>query len=167
MEDKFIPKAISNSLTEAPVYEMDVMIREQPKRSLWERLTKRDYEPETSRRLVFYESYVDVQYKIAGEASLLPDEIFQDQSNNIALIPEHLPRVIYMIALALANDGKEPDRELIKFLQSNLKGRQLRDALVATFQGMNMEAFTDTIVLMKGTARILIPQETSPIDGSE
>lgn len=167
MEDKDIHKAIANTFTEAPLYEMEVPVRVQQKRSLWKRLTKAGRNREEVRKLVFYESYVGNQIRIAGEAALLPDEIFIDQSMNIVLIPEHQNRIAYIVAAALQNDDKEPDPALIKFIKDNLKGGQLREALIASFQTLNMEAFTDTIVLMKGTVNILTPEQTSPKDGSE
>jgi hypothetical protein len=167
MEDKQVLKNIANTLTQAPIHEMDVVVRVQAKRSLWSRLTDWKHKPELIRHLVFHEAVVANQIRIAGEAALLPDAIFQDNSFNVGLVAENMPRIIYMIACALQNDHKEPDTALVQFLTNNLTGSQLRDALVASFQSLNMEAFTDSIILMKGTVKILMPEEMSPTEGSE
>jgi len=170
MEDKEILKAVANTITDAPLHTMVVPVRVPVlhRHTLWDRILRKPSPiPETQRTITFYPSVVANQYRIAGEASLLPDEIYQDGSMNIPLIKEHLPRIIYMIAAAIQNNHLEPDPELITFLEQNLTGSQMREALVASFQTLNMEAFTDTIILMKGTVKILMPTEVSPKDGSE
>lgn len=168
MQDKQILKGIADTFTgNKPIHEMEVPVRWLPKRSLWQKITKLDYKPETSRTLTFYESVTANQIRIAGEASLLPESIFQDQSMNIQYIPEHAPRIVYMIAAAIQNNHLEPEPGLIEFIKNNLNGTQLREALVASFQTLNMEDFTDTIILMKGTVRILEPEKMSPRDGRE
>jgi len=182
MEDKQVLKNIANTLTQAPIHEMDLVVRYVPEphpvivpeRTFMDKLLRRPIpevppvpEPERVRHLVFHEAVVANQIRIAGEAALLPDTIFQDNSFNVGLVSEHMPRIVYMIACALQNDHKEPAAELITFLTNNLTGSQLRDALVASFQSLNMEAFTDSIILMKGTVKILMPEEMSPTEGSE
>jgi len=166
MEDKQVLKEIANTLTSAPLYSMDVVVKWQSPRSLWDKIRHPRHQPESIRTLTFYPAVVANQYRIAGEAALLPDEIYQDDSFNVGLVVEHLPRIVYMIACAIQNDHLEPDPALLLFLERNLTGSQLRDALVASFQTLNMEAFTDSIILMKGTVKILTPETMSPKDGS-
>jgi hypothetical protein len=185
MEEKQILKAVADTFTDKPLYEMVVKVRvvEEPevivtpepaKRSFWDKLLGKPLpvptapatmpEPERERMLTFYPAVVANQYRIAGEASLLPSTIYVDQSLNLSLIPEHQKRMVYIIAAALQNNHLEPDNSLIQFIERNFTGEQLREALTASFQTLNMEAFTDTIVLMKGIVNIL---QTSPQEGSE
>lgn len=167
MEDKEILKAIADTITEKPLYEMVVPVKWLPKRSIWDRITKSKSKPGTYRTLKFYPCVVANQYRIAGEAALLPEEIWEDHSMNVSLINDHLPRIVYMIAAAIQNNHLEPSDDLIKFIERNLSGDQLLKALTASFQTLNMEAFTDSIILMKGTVKILMPEEMSPKDGRE
>ncbi|MEO6522248.1 MAG: hypothetical protein ABIN91_11260 [Mucilaginibacter sp.] len=175
MEDKQILKAVADTFAGSkPLYEMVVPVRWLPmvpepvfpKRTFLDRLLMRPIPPpapapETHRTLIFYPCVVANQYRIAGECALLPDAIFNDDSMNISLIPEHQKRIVYIVASAIQNNHLEPDPELMLFIERNLTGEQLRDALVASFQSLNMEAFTDTIVLMRPMVKILKPEETS------
>jgi len=165
MQDNAILKSVTETLTGKALHEMVVPIRWRPKISFWERIKNwRSPKPEPTRTLTFFPSVVANQYRIAGEAALLPKELWDDVSMNIIMLPEHQPRIVYMVAAAIQNNHLEPEQELITFIERNLTGRQLREALIASFQTLEMEAFTDTIVLMKGTVNIL---KTSPNDGSE
>jgi len=169
MEERHILKEIANTITDAPLHTMVIPIRSAPKRLIWQRVF--DFivrkSKETHRILTFYPSVVANQYRIAGEAALLPESIYAEHGMNISFIPEHQKRIVYMVAASIQNNHLEPDPELIKFIERNMTGDQLLEALVASYQTLNMEAFTNTIVLMNGRVAILKPTETSPKEGSE
>jgi hypothetical protein len=167
MEENQIIKAITSTLTDAPIYEMVIPVRWVPKRkrSLWEWITRKPITShETHRKFIFYPSVVANQYRIAGESALLTDVLYDDTRRNLQFIPEHQKHIVYTVAAAIQNNHLEPEQDLIEFIERNFTGHQLREALMASFQTLNMEAFTDTIVLMKGTVRMM---KTSPTDGKE
>lgn len=175
MEEINILTSIVDTLTGKPVYRLTIPIKWLPdppkvKRSLWDWLTRKPMpvlpDLETYRTLEFWPCVVGNQYRVAGRAVLLPKEIFEDQSYNIDLIREHQPNIVYMVAAALQNNHLEPDPELITFIERNLDGIDLINTLIASFQALNMQSFTNSIVLMKGAVSILKPK-ASPNDGSE
>jgi hypothetical protein len=176
MEDKIILKSIADTFTEAPVFQMRVPVRVvqpiQPIKRTWiDRLLRKPIpispDPETYRDFVIYPCVAANMIRIAGQAALLSEAIYEDNSENLVkLVPEEMPFMIYIIAAAIQNNHLEPDPELIEFIKINMSGRQIKEALFASFDALEMEAFTDSIVLLKGRVKIINP-ETSPEDGSE
>jgi hypothetical protein len=175
MEDKLIIKGVTDALTGKLIYEFTVKVREvepvkQPARSAWDKILRRPapapVEPETERDFQVYPCVVTNQYRIAGMAATLPTELFEDETSMLAYVSEHLPKMVYIIAAAIQNNYKEPDAELIQFLERNLDNLDVVNLLTVSLQGANMQSFLTSIVLMNGMAKILIP-ETSPLDGRE
>lgn len=165
--DNEIIKAVADTLTDAPIYEMVVKVRvpeqpEVPKRTLMDRFLRKPLppiaEPELFRTLIFYPCVVANQYRIAGECALLPEQIWQEVEWNIPLLVEHQKRIVYIIAAALQNNHLEPEPALITFLERNMSGKQLARALVASYQTLNMEDFIDSIILMRAAVKILQPE---------
>jgi hypothetical protein len=175
MEDALIIKGVTDALTGKLIYEFTVKVRcmepvEQPTRSIWDKLLRKPIppmpQPETERDFQIYPCVVTNQYRIAGMAATLPVELFEDETSMLAYVPEHLPKMIYIIASAIQNNYKEPEAELITFLERNLDNLDVVNLLTVSLQGANMQSFLTSIVLMNGLAKILIPQ-TSPLDGRE
>jgi hypothetical protein len=175
MEDKQIISAVVDTLTGKVLYEFTIKVRrvepvDLPKRSLWDKLIRKPNvilpEPEKARTFQIWPAVVINQYRIAGAALKLPVDLFEDPTKMLAYIPEHLPTMVYIIAAAIQNDYREPEKELITFLEKNMDNLDIAQALAASLQGANMQAFTTSILLMQGEAMILT-NEGSPIDGSE
>jgi hypothetical protein len=138
--------------------------------TLWDRIRGRKPEagplPEIERTFEIWPCVAVNQYRIAGVAITLPSELFENSTDMLALVPEHLPKMIYIIASAVQNDYREPDPELIQFFERNLDNIDVVQILSASLQAANMQSFLTSIVLMNGVAKILKPK-TSPTDGSE
>ena len=174
MQDTQIIQSVVDSLTGKMIYQFTVPVRtpESPlavKRSLWDWLRRKPVPVatvETERTFTIYPTVVANQYRIAGKALGLPTELPDDESGMLALVPEHLSTIIYIIAASIQNNHLEPDAELITFLERNLDNVDIAQILAASMQGANMQSFLISIVLMNGTATILTPK-TSPQDGSE
>ena len=175
MEDIKIIQGAVNALNEESIYEFTVRVVDvepviQPRRTLWDRITRKPLptpiEPETHRTFKIYESVVSNVYRIAGKAVSLPIDIFEEEEKMLAYVPEHLPTMIYIIAAAIQNNHKEPDAELIRFLERNLTNSAVAKLLVSAMFNTNMQAFLISIVSMQAMASIVKPK-TSPIDGNE
>lgn len=186
MKDKQIIQGVVDVLTGKMTYEFTVPIRViepviqpepviPPKQSLWDRIMGKPkpeiiwpdvIEPETERSFTLYQSVVINQYRIAGKALSLPNDLFEEEEKMLAYVPQHLPTMCYIIAASVQNNYKEPDPELIKFFEYNLDNVDILQILVASMQAANMQSFLTSIVLMNGVAKILEPK-TSPQDGSE
>jgi hypothetical protein len=175
MEDKLIIKGVTDALTGKMLYEFTVKVKcvepvKAPKQSRWDRLLRKptpaSVEPETERFFQVYPAVVTNQYRIAGMATTLPSDLYEDETLMLSYVQEHLPKIIYIIAAAIQNNYKEPDPELILFLERNLDNVDVADLLTVSLQSTNMQAFLTSIVLMNRMAKILTP-ETSPIDGRE
>jgi hypothetical protein len=175
MKDKQIISAVVDTLTGKVLYEFTIKVRrvepvELPKRSLWDKIMRKPIvfpdEPETERTFQIYPAVVINQYRIAGAAVKLPVDLFEDPTKMLAYVPEHLPTMVYIVASAIQNDYREPEKELMSFLEKNMDNLDVAQALAASLQGANMQAFTTSILLMQGEAMILT-NEGSPTDGSE
>lgn len=181
MQDKQIISAAVDALTGKKILSFTLINKvpdkiERPKpiqRTFLDKLFRRPIvelpsvvEPILSRTFDIYPCVVANQYRIAGKALSLPDDLFEDQSIMLAYVPEHLPTMVYIIAAAITNTYEEPTDELIQYLERNLDNEYLMSVLAASLQQTNMQAFTISITLMNGVAKILTP-EVSPLDGSE
>jgi hypothetical protein len=175
MEDKLIIKSVVDELTGKMVYEFMVKIKvveEVPAAALsfWDKLLRKPkpipVQPETQRQFQIYPCVVVNQYRIAAMAVTLPDDLYDEEALMLAYVPEHLPKMLYIIAAAIQNNYKEPDPELITFLERNLDNIDISTLLMTSLQATNMQAFMTSIVLMSGIAKILTPQ-TSPREGRE
>lgn len=175
MEERFILKSITDTLTSKRVHQITVKVRfvvepEKVRYTIWDWLSRRPRplqpEPETHRTFEIWPCVVKNQYRIAGNAAMLVDSMSDDHSDNVKLILDNQPIVAYIVASAIQNNHLEPDPKLVEFIENNFDGEDLYTALQASFDNLGMQAFSNSIVLLKGTVTILKP-ETSPNDGSE
>ncbi|SMC53280.1 hypothetical protein [Pedobacter nyackensis] len=173
MEEKFILKSITDTLTGKKVHQITVPIRvvDQPTyiRSFWDKVLFRKgimVEPETSRTFEIWPCVVKNMYRVAGNAALLVDSLHDDHSENIKLVNDNMPIVAHIVAAAIQNNKFEPAPELIEFLEDNIDADDMYTALQAAFDNAGMQSFSNSIVLMKGTETIL-KTKASPNDGSE
>lgn len=175
MNERFILKSITDTLTGKKVHEITVKVRvvEKPapvRYNLWDKLMGKPRpilpEPETHRTFEIWPCVVTNQYRIAGNAALLIDGLHEDHSENIKFINSNQPIVAYIVASAIQNNHLEPESSLVEFIENNFDGEDLYTALKASFDNLGMQAFSNSIVLLKGTVEVLKPK-TSPQDGSE
>jgi hypothetical protein len=174
-ENNIISKAV-DALTGKEVYRFTIGVRHvegvapPAPLSFWDRIRGRKLEPIaqpiTERSFTIYPAVVINQYRIAGVAVTLPVEVFESSTAMLSLVPEHLPKMVYIIASAVQNNHLEPDPELITFFERNLDNIDIAQILTASLQASNMQSFLTSIVLMNEVAKILKPK-TSPQDGSE
>lgn len=167
MEESRILKSITDTLTGKKVHQITVPVKWVPKKPWWKRLSFRKTVIETHRTFDIWPCIVSNQYRIAGNAALLIEGLYDDHSSNIKFINDNQPIVAYIVASAIQNNHLEPDPELIDFISNNFDGEDLYTALQASFDNLGMQAFSSSIVLLKGTVQVLIPEQTSPNDGSE
>ncbi len=151
---------IENLTTEKHIHQIIVPVRVQ-KRSLLDRLLRRPVE--TERTLTFYPCVVANQYRVVDACMQLPNELWQQEYLNLPLLFEHQTRIVYIVAAALQNNYLEPSPALIKFLERNLSGEQLSEALAASVKALCLNSFLESIVLLKPTARILDP-DAEPVE---
>jgi hypothetical protein len=173
MEDKFILKSITDTLTGKKVHEFTVPIRVPGTatyiRSFWDKVLFRKgdlVKPETSRTFEIWPCVVKNMYRVAGNSALLADNLHDDHSENIKLVNDNMPIIAYIVASAIQNNKFEPAPELVEFLEDNMDAEDMYKALQAAFDNAGMQSFSNSIVLMKGTETIL-KIKTSPNDGSE
>jgi hypothetical protein len=164
-EERKIISAAIDTLTGKVLFTLRVPIRWTPKKKWWDFRKKK---VETERVYQIWPSVVCNQIRIIGKALSLPAEIYEETTQMFPIFAEHQRTMLYIVAAAIQNNHLEPDPELILFLERNVEGQDLLDAMMASLQQLNMQAFFDSIVLMNGTVKIVSPKEkTSPLDGSE
>lgn len=180
MTENEIIGAAADALTEKARFAITIPVsvpsdpKPLPKRTFWNWLIRKPVPIpvpiETERELVFYPCKVANMHRIARTALLLPSELISGDLNEsvLPLLADqtHKDDMIYIIAAAIQNNHLEPDAELINFLQMNLNHEDMNLCIAKAFALLGMESFLNSIVLARGTIRVLKP-ETSPIDGSE
>lgn len=175
LQEQNIYPAVTATLNEKPKYEITIpltVLPEPPKRTILDRIMRKPVpEPETERTFVIYPCKVCNMYRVAGVAARLPSELKGGTYSEVylPLIHAHLKDVVYVVAAGIQNNREEPAPDLIRFIEDNFDAIDLFNTLQPVLENVNMEAFFNTIVLMKGAVDILRPkkEKTSPKDGSE
>lgn len=164
MTDNQILSALADTLTDKPRYEFTVTIKE-PRRTIWQWLRRQPIQ--YSRTFTVHPPVVNNMYRIAGRSASLPVEVTKGTVAEIVLplIYNHKDDVVYIIAAGIQNTKREPDNELIEFINDNFDAEDLFNCLQAVLGGEWMQHFFNSIALAKGTVKILEP--ASPKDGSE
>jgi hypothetical protein len=177
MNENEMYSGIADVLTDKP-FTFTVPVKWLPpvpemKISLWDRLRgikpPMPPEPETHRTFDIYPCVVANMYRVAGRAAMLPGEILDGvelTESVMPLIPAHMPNMIYIIGAAIQNNHLEPDADLLLFIERNFTQYHIARALYFSIESLGLQAFLNSIVLVKGTVGILQPK-TSPKDGSE
>ena len=168
MEERQILKSVTDTLTGKKIHTLTVPVKWIPKLPWYKRLigAKNPYAV-TSKTFDIWPCVVSNQYRIAGNAAMLTDGLCEVHSDNIKFLIQNQPIVVYVVACAIQNNHLEPDPSLIQFIENNFDKDDLYIALRASFSNLGMEAFSNSISLLKGTVNILKPTELSPKDGSE
>lgn len=176
MNENEIYSAVADVLTDKP-NSIVIPVRWVPeaipyKRTLWEKISRKPIPAlpttELYRQFDIYPCVVANMYRIIGRAVSLPGELLEGELTETVMpfIPEHLPNIVYIIGAAIQNNHLEPDPELLLFIERNFNNRQIFEALYASVEGLGLQDFMNSIVLAKGTIKIMKPK-TSPKDGSE
>ncbi|MCZ4244981.1 hypothetical protein [Pedobacter punctiformis] len=172
MTENEILKGVTETLIEKPFYTVTVPIKELkpiPKRSFFDKLVgKPIIHQEVNRKFTINPCVVGNMYRIAGHAVSLPDEILEGSmaQSILPIINEHLSTLVYIVAAGIQNNKREPEQELISFIEDNFEAEDLYKTLHPILENLGMQSFLNSIALAKGTVRILKPN-VSPLDGSE
>lgn len=171
MQDEKILSAIGETLTEKPRYQFTVPIREpkKPVRTLWDWVMRKPVPViDVSRTFTVFPPVVNNMYRIAARSANLPTEVTKGTvaKTVLPLILAHKDDIVYIIAAGIQNTKREPDLELIEFIEDNFDAEDLFNCLQAVLGGEWMQHFFNSIALAKGTVKILTPN-ASPLDGSE
>ncbi|TXK52391.1 hypothetical protein FVR03_01355 [Pontibacter qinzhouensis] len=160
MVDKQLLSQVAATVTEKPIVEVTITVK---KRSFWDKLFRRP-----DKRLFEVKPTTVSSMYLMGERSILWDEkLFallgsDDPANNIAnalaVINANLEDVMYACAVVIQNDGKPPKKTLLKWLEDNTDALDLASIIVPLLGSTHMQAFLNSIVLVKGTGEVLKPK---------
>lgn len=168
MQEREILKSVTDTLTGKRIFEITVPVKWLPKPQWWNLIFRKRKPAPAYRTFEIWPCVVANQYRIAGNAALLTEQLSDNHSDNIQLIMDNQPLVVYIVASAIQNNHLEPDEELVQFITNNFDHEDLYTSLRAAFSNMGMQSFSNSIALLKGTVKILKPdQEASPADGKE
>lgn len=143
-----------DALTGKPLFKFTLQTKVLPKYDFidwWLRKPR----PQAQREFEIHPCVVGNQYRIAAKALTLPQELFEEASDALSMVPEHLPTMVYIIASAITNSHLEPPASLIQYLERNMDNLDILEALGASLQATNMQSFSTSIVLMRGMKKIL------------
>lgn len=185
MQEKQIFTGVVDALLErerfrivVPGREINAADREEPiKRTFWDKVLFRKQKYRTvpgeitvipEQTLIINPCWAGTMYRIADRSQYLSDEIKGVRLSDVGLnlILENLHHLIYIIAAAIENRKEEPAEELQDLIRWNIEVPTIFAAYRAVIDDEEMQSFLNSIVLARGTVKILNP-ETNPKDGSE
>ncbi|TKC01229.1 hypothetical protein [Pedobacter cryotolerans] len=113
---------------------------------------------EEIKEFVFNPTVIGVQYKYAQLALTLNNELIglSDQEAALKVIKENNEKVIMMVALTIHNCKSDVPKSLLKYLET-IDQIELLQALHYSMAALCLDYFTQSIILLRGTARILSP----------
>jgi len=174
MEEKEILSAIADTFTDKPRHTFTIQIREpepvtQPNYTWLDWIRRKPkpepIEPITERHFTITPSSLANSARMAGRIVLLPEEIASGRlvDVTIPLFLEHRQDMIYIVASAIQNTRREPDDELIDFINHNFDNWDLYQALHYALDCFGMQSFLNSTVLVRNITIL----KTSPLDESE
>jgi hypothetical protein len=177
MTNRNIQQGVVNTFTEKPKFTITVPISWAPtltpvKRSLFDLVFRgkgiQEAAAPTERTFIIHPCKVANMWRIAAAATDLPDEIKNGGLAEITLplIKDHLETIVYIVAAGIQNTHEEPAPDLITFIERNFDNEDLYNTMFPVLENIGMQSFFNSIVLAKGTVKILEPK-TSPTDGNE
>ena len=162
MEEKELLQGVSDTLTDKPKLTFTVEVKH---RTFWDKLLRK---PNT-RTFTIKSTVVANMYRVSARSLRLKEELVKliDLSKNSAnadigvtmqLINDHLDDIVYVVAAVIQNDAEEPKASLKNFIRNNFDAEDLMNVLLPTLGSLNLPAFLNSIVLVKGTQGILKPK---------
>ena len=99
--------------------------------------------------------------RVAKQAALLPNEMFGKQGYKpvLNLCDDHLDKLIYMVAVGIQNNRKEPGKKLLRVIREEFSIDDLNQSMHLLVVQMGINSFINCIVLIKGASVLQSPNE--------
>ena len=120
---------------------------------------------ETSRTFTIGISKISTLRVISALAKGLPDKLVGETTTELALKDSYKNQgiVLEIVGASIQNNGKRASARLVKFLERNLNPEMLKKMVAISIRQLRLEAFLNSLILIKGTASILqIPDDVEP-----
>lgn len=159
MEEKEILKGVAETITEKPKLTITIDVKSRT----W--LDRVLFRPK-ARVFVVKPTTVASMLIVSGKAGLMNAGLIQaaqlSEENRIpallAAINANIRDVVFAVATIIQNNGEEPDKKLLKWLLKHTDALDLAEIIVPVFGSTYMQAFFNSIVLVKGTESVLKPK---------
>lgn len=167
-EEKDLLQAVAETVTDKPKVEITIDAKNP---GFWNRLFKRKLQ----RTFIVKPTTVSSMYILGGKTVLWQEELFeiikQDPDNLpaiIGLIQANIRDVIFCTAVIIQNNGEQPARSLVKWLEDNTDALDLAQIIVPVLGSTYLQSFLNSIILLKGTSEVIKPKsKMSPKDPEE
>jgi hypothetical protein len=97
--------------------------------------------------------------RISAKALVIPDDFLKDGLVKALLNPEFIDVCIYAVAVGIQNNKHEPDQKLIDFIAFQFDDEDIDLMLNTIFSGINLKSFTNSIILIKGSNVLTVPEK--------
>lgn len=159
MNEKELLQGVAETLTEKPKAEITIEAKN-PRWYDW--LLRRP----KKRLFVIKPTVVASMIDLSGMAGLMDSGLMEaatSQKGNrvpaiLAAINANLKDVVVAVAIIIQNNGERPDPKLVRWLTKNTDAFDLADIIVPVLGSTYMQAFLNSIVLVKGTENVLKPK---------
>ncbi|PSR56082.1 hypothetical protein AHMF7605_22550 [Adhaeribacter arboris] len=136
----------------SPEESFTVMVDFPAPTSLWQRLLVRLKLRRLQKKYVLRPLLVINVSRVCAKMSDLPEEL---TGGNITKALEHatwehLDKIIYIVAVGLQNNGREPSKSLLKTIRDNFDLQDLLRILPLVLKQRNLPSLLEMIVMVKG-----------------
>lgn len=96
--------------------------------------------------------------RVSIRSQRIPDDFLKDGLVKALLDPSFIDDCIYAVAIGIQNNRNEPSEKLLKFVEFQFDDTDLYNVLDAIFGRIDLQAFTKSIILMKGSNVLNVPE---------
>jgi hypothetical protein len=162
MEEKVLITHSTDILTAKPVF---IQIDCYPQ-NWWERLLVRCQLRPVQKVYELRPILVGNMYRIASVVNQLPADLMEGDLNTAIrqAVTQHVDKVIYVVAVGLQNNKKEPKKELLATIRNEFTALDMALVMEHIMAQLNLGSFLHSIVLAKG---MNILTKTSPATKEE
>lgn len=140
---------VVNKLTNKPIL-ISVLVK--PKSKLHKLLMKLRLSPK-SHDFELTPILVGNMYRISAKAVQIPDDVFSRGVIESFMTSSfsHLDKLIYIVAVGLQNNSKEPSKSLIKLIENEFTAKDIAGVFNAIMSQIDVTNFMNSIISIKGS----------------
>ena len=96
--------------------------------------------------------------RIASRSLHIPDDFLKQGLVKALMDPQFIDHCIYAVAVGIQNNRDEPTDALLKFVEFQFDDTDIYTALDAMFGRIDLGSFTKSIILIKGSNVLNVPE---------
>lgn len=96
--------------------------------------------------------------RISVRSLRIPNDFLKDGLVKALMDTEYIEDCIYAVAVGIQNNRYEPSNRLLKFVEFQFNDTDLYNVLDAIFGKIDLQSFTKSIILIKGSNVLNVPE---------